>query len=539
MDAEPSALDRLAAHAHDSHVVVVGGGIGGLVAALECAKVGIRVTLIEAGTRLGGAVRTVDLGGVRVDLGAEGYATRGGAVRRLVDELGLSDAVVPTSPRAEWIAGLPGGPAPVPEATLRGIPENPWDESVRRLIGWRGAWRAYLDRIRPPLTIGQERSLGRLVRTRMGDLVLDRIVAPLSVGGFAIDPDDVDVEAVVPGLNAALTRTGSLAGAVMQLRADRARDRRKSSERNAGTTRSDAGLESLDGGMSVLVDALEQRLRALDVSIVTGVRVAGLERRDGRWIVELDAGPDPATDSDTAAVDTTAETATAMADDDPAAAHGPVLSADQVVIATGAADAHRLLRAHVPDLGPTRTTALEVLTLVVRSPALSAAPRATAVYPIAGTAAAASVTDSAARWPWMRTAPDVHALKVTFGGPGAPPVIAEIDDDAAAAQALAEAAALRGVALDGSTLLAAHRERYLQPDPASALGHAERTETARAAIHRVDGLAVVGAWLAGTGLAQVVRDAVDEVERVRRTALWGFADQHPADGHPAGEHPAG
>lgn len=44
MDAEPSALDRLAAHAHDAHVVVVGGGIGGLVAAHECAKVGIRVT---------------------------------------------------------------------------------------------------------------------------------------------------------------------------------------------------------------------------------------------------------------------------------------------------------------------------------------------------------------------------------------------------------------------------------------------------------------------------------------------------------------
>lgn len=524
MDAEPSALDRLAAHAHDAHVVVVGGGIGGLVAALECAKVGIRVTLIEAGTRLGGAVRTVDLGGLRVDLGAEGYATRGGAVRRLVDELGLSDAVVPTAPRAEWIAGLPGGPVPVPEATLRGIPENPWDESVRRLIGWRGAWRAYLDRIRPPLTIGQERSLGRLVRTRMGDLVLDRIVAPLSVGGFAIDPDDVDVEAVVPGLNAALTRTGSLAGAVMQLRADRARDRRKSSERDAGTIRSDAGLESLDGGMSVLVEALEQRLRALDVRIVTGARVAGLERRDEHWIVELDAGPDPAADADTAGI----EADPAAANVDPAAAPGPLVSADQVVIATGAADAHRLLREHVPDLEATRTTALEVVTLVVRSPALSAAPPATAVYPIAGAAPAASVTDSTARWSWMRPEPDVHVLKMTFGGPGSSTTTADLDDDGAAAQALAAAAALRGVALDGSTLLAAHRERYLQPDPASALGHAERTETARAAIHRVDGLAVVGAWLAGTGLAQVVPDAVGEAERVRRTALWGSADEHPA-----------
>ena len=125
---EPTPLDDLAAHAHETHVVVVGGGIGGLVAALACAKVGIRVTVLEASDRLGGAVRTVDLAGLRVDVGAEGYATRGGAVRGLVDELDLTDAVVPTAPRAEWISGLPGGAAPVPEATVRGIPENPWDD---------------------------------------------------------------------------------------------------------------------------------------------------------------------------------------------------------------------------------------------------------------------------------------------------------------------------------------------------------------------------------------------------------------------------
>lgn len=492
VDADTSALDDLAAHAHDSHVVVIGGGIGGLVAALECAKVGIRVTLLEEDTALGGAIRTHELAGVRVDLGAEGWATRGGAVRRLVDELGLGGAVVPTAPRAEWIAGLPDGAAPVPAATLRGIPENPWDESVRRIIGWRGAWRAYLDRIRPPLTIGQERSLGKLVRTRMGEAVLERIVAPLSVGGFAIDPDDVDVEAVVPGLNAALTRTGSLAGAVMQLRADRASAAKKGRP-------ADAGLESLDGGMSRLVDALDERLRALEVRIGTGTRVLGVQRAAGQWIIETDAGED----------------------DDPV---GP---ADQIVVATGAADAHRLLGALVPELAEPATTALEVVTLVVRSPALTAAPIATAVYSVPGREGAASVTDSTARWPWMQTAPDVHVLKVSFGGPGTRPATADLDDRAAAALALAEVSAARGVALDGDALLASHRGRYRQPDPVSALGHAERTEAARSAIHGVDGLAVVGAWLAGTGLAQVVPDAAHEAERVRRTALWGSPDERP------------
>ncbi|MET0830046.1 MAG: FAD-dependent oxidoreductase [Microbacterium sp.] len=486
---DPAPLDDLAAHAHDTHVVVVGGGIGGLVAALACAKIGIRVTLIEASERLGGALRTEEVGGVRVDLGAEGYATRGGAVRALVDELGLADAVDPTSPRAEWIGGLPGGAAPLPGETVRGIPENPWDERVRRMIGWRGAWRAYLDRLRPPLTIGQERSLGTLVRTRMGELVLDRLVAPLSLGAFAIHPDDVDVEIVAPGLSAALTRAGSLAGGVAQLRAA-----------SAGRPKGE-GLEGIEGGVSRLVDGLHERLRTLGARVVVGTPVDALELRDdGRWTVAVVVGSEVHIDA-----------------------------ADHVVVATGAADAHRLLAAHVPSLDPMPVTPLEVVTLVVSSPELDAAPPRTAVYPVSGSSAAASVTDSTARWPWIRRAagPGVRVLKVTFGGPGAPPATAPLGDAAAADLAVAAASALLGVPLEAGRVLGSHRARYLQPPPVSALGHREAVEAARRSIHAVPGLAVVGAWVAGTGIAQVVPDALAEAERVRRAVLWGSADEHP------------
>ena len=464
---EPTPLDDLAAHAHETHVVVVGAGIGGLVAALACAKVGIRVTVLEASDRLGGAVCTVDLAGLRVDVGAEGYATRGGAVRSLVDELDLTDAVAPTAPRAEWISGLPSGAAPVPEATVRGIPENPWEESIRRVIGRRGTWRAYLDRLRPPLTIGQERSLGRLVRTRMGEVVLDRLVAPLSLGGFSIHPDDVDVELVAPGLNAALTRTGSLAGAVMQLRADR------------GSKPAGDGLEGIDGGMSRIVDALHDRLRTLGAEVRLNSPVGALEGRDdGRWAVRIGAaGPPDAHEVD----------------------RGEIDIADAVILAAGADDAPRLLAAVVPALERTPVTELEVVTLVVESAALADAPARTAVYPVPGTAVAASVTDSTARWPWMRQETDrrTHVLKVTFGGPGAEPATAVLDDRAAAALALAEASALLEVPLGADQLRGSHRARWSQPPPVSALGHAEAADAARSAIHSIPGLAVVGAWISG------------------------------------------
>ncbi len=512
MDDAPETLDALAAHAHDTSVVVIGGGIGGLVAALECAKIGMRVTVVEASDRLGGALWTTEVGGLAIDLGAEGYATRGGAVRRLVDELGLTDAVTGPDPRAEWIAGLPDGPAALPAGTIRGIPENPWDESVRRLIGWRGTWRAYVDRLRPPLTIGQEHSLGRLVRTRMGAAVLERLVAPLSLGAFAIHPDDVEVEAVAPGLSSALTRTGSLAGGVAQLRAAR---------RRAGD--GGEGFEGIDGGMSRLVDALHARLAELGARVVLGMPVPEIgSRTDGRWSVGTDAGS-PAASGGTDG----GERGDPVEAGDPGDPGDPGIDpADAVIVATGAAETFRLLIGAVPSLEPFPVTELEVLTLVVSSPELTAAPRRTAVYPVRGQAIAASVTDATARWPWVRRAAgdDMHVLKVTFGGPGMAPATATLDDAAAAELAVAQASALLDVPLDPARVRGSHRARYAQPLPVSAIGHRAAVDAARSAIHAVPGLAVVGASVAGTGIAQVVPDALGEAERVRRRALWGSSE---------------
>jgi oxygen-dependent protoporphyrinogen oxidase len=164
---------------------------------------------------------------------------------------------------------------------------------------------------------------------------------------------------------------------------------------------------------------------------------------------------------------------------------------------------------------------------VVDSAALADAPARTAVYPVPGTAVAASVTDSTARWPWMRrrAQPRTRVLKVTFGGPGTPPATAALDDRAAAALALAEASVLLDAPLEAAQLLGSHRARWSQPPPVSALGRADAADAARSAIHAIPGLAVVGAWVAGTGLAQVVPDAIGESERIRRRALWGDADE--------------
>ncbi|MCR2793399.1 protoporphyrinogen oxidase [Microbacterium sp. zg.Y625] len=488
----------LVAHAHDTRIVVVGGGVAGLVAALECAKVGMQVTVLEASDRLGGVVRSAEVDGVSVDVGAESFATRGGTVAALVTELGLQHAIVAPDAAGAWVAGLPGGAAaPLPAGGILGIPANPFSDDVRRVIGWRGAWRAYLDRLRPPLTIGHERSLGALVRRRMGQAVLDRLVAPVTTGVYSARPDDIDVDLAAPGLNNALTRTGSLQGAVAQLRGGRA-------------VVPGQAVQGLDGGMTRLVDALVERLTDLGVELRVGAPAREIVRDGDAWAVVVD----PATGDGSPAAPAAADSATP--------APGDRVPAHAVIVATPEAQARHLL-APVSSLDPGSVTApvVEIVTLVVDAPELDVAPRGTGVLTVPGSHTAKALTHATAKWQWLREATPHHILRVSFGAQGEAPATEALDDDAAAALALSEAAALLGVPLQPSQLRASHRERYVQSQPAAVIGRAAVSAAGRAAVHAVPGLAVVGAWLSGTGLAQVVPDAIAEAERVRREALWG------------------
>jgi oxygen-dependent protoporphyrinogen oxidase len=490
-DTEPQDdLDALAAAARSRRVVVIGGGIAGIVAALECAQVGLQVTLLEASDRLGGAIRTIRVDGLDLDAAVEGWSARNGAVRALATGLGLEDAIAPAADSSAWIAGLPGiGAAPLPAHTIAGVPENPWDESVRRVIGWSGTWRAYLDRMRPPLTIGKERSLGRLVRSRMGDAVVDRLVAPVSLGVYGTHPDGIDVEIVAPGLSTALTRTGSLSGAVADLRVGGA----------AGPV-----LEGLEGGMSRLLDAARARLAELGADVRLRSQAIGLERHeDGVWSIASASASDPDAEAD----------------------GEPVLAADFVILAVPEPEARRLCAPVVPALdapvgGP---QAVEVVTLVVHEPALDGAPRGSAVYPVPGTHRAVGLTHSTVRWPWLAAAagPGIHVLRVAFGTAADAPATAALDDAAAFELARTEASALLGVEL--RDVRGAARAAFDPARPGSALGQAAAAAAARGAIRNQGGLAAVGGWLAGSGLAQVVADAVAETERVRRQALFGSA----------------
>ncbi len=90
------------------HVAVIGGGLAGITAALDCADAGARVTLLEVRPRLGGAVYSFERDGLRIDNGQHVFLRCFHAYRALLTRLG-SEHGVRLQPRLEIPLVRPGG----------------------------------------------------------------------------------------------------------------------------------------------------------------------------------------------------------------------------------------------------------------------------------------------------------------------------------------------------------------------------------------------------------------------------------------------
>jgi squalene-associated FAD-dependent desaturase len=89
------------------NVVVVGGGVAGIVAALDCAAAGASVTLVEVRPRLGGAAYSIERDGLWLDNGQHVFLRCCSAYRALLAKIG-SDELVELQPRLEIPVLAPG-----------------------------------------------------------------------------------------------------------------------------------------------------------------------------------------------------------------------------------------------------------------------------------------------------------------------------------------------------------------------------------------------------------------------------------------------
>ncbi|WP_353616663.1 FAD-dependent oxidoreductase [Arthrobacter sp. AQ5-05] len=494
--------------------VVIGGGISGLVAARELAISGHRVQVHEASAAFGGCVGVHEVAGLRLDAGAESFATRSTAVADLLGELGLGDDIVTPEPGGAWLylkRGHESVAQPLPATGILGIPGDPWAEEVRSAVGRAGALRAAADLITPvsKKITGGQMSLGALVRSRMGSAVLENLVTPVVSGVYSADPDTLDVDAIAPGLRAAVLKHGSLARAVAAMRA---------------AAPAGSAVASVVGGMNQLTTALLADLKSAGVELHANSAVVALEPREGTsgFRVLLADAPAPAAAKHVRPGRAGKPPAEAAPVPEVPPAPREVL-AERVVVATGGTVAVDLLvgidtafATHRPAAG----AGISLVTLVIDKPELDDAPRGTGllVAPTADNVGAKALTHATAKWQWLgdESGPGSHVLRLSYGRLNdVASALVNADDASLRNAALVDASALLGQPITAGDVLGFDVVRYSGALPFATTGHARRVAAIREIASAHPGLEVVGAWLAGTGLAAVVNDTR---KRLRITA---------------------
>lgn len=482
--------------------VVIGGGVAGLVWALDATEAGYAVTVCERADRFGGAVRSEPLGPVVVDVGAESFALTRPDVLDLAQRLGLGDAVErPANHQAHVLSD--GRLLPLPPGVL-GIPADPAD--IARLLGSDVAARAQ-DRDSAPVPVEPAVSLGRLVRERLGDEVADVLVDPVIAGVHATHADDAELASVAPSLHTAMLTHGGLMAGVRALR--------------GALGPAGAPVATFDGGMGRLVERLCAELLARGATLRTDATVTALQH-DGTWQVRC--GGDVLV-ADVLCLALPAGPATALLATAPLTAHAATAArtvAEQLT-ALPTTDAVVLVSLLLEDAALTRAGApvgSGVLVADTLSPDTSDAPGTSWEPPGVGTddvLRAKALTHASAKWAWLagRLPADHHVVRLSFGGTHALPSATE---QALVAAAAREVGRLLGDAVDagtgaGTTVRAACVTRWDGALSRPVIGRRSRLVTIDAAVEDLPRLALVGSAVAGNGLAGVVGRSRAEAAR--------------------------
>ncbi|WP_347057234.1 protoporphyrinogen oxidase [Blastococcus sp. HT6-30] len=447
-----------------TRLVVVGAGITGLAAAFEWRRrrPDDEIVVVEAGDRIGGKLDRIRLAGTWYDTGPEALLGRVPEAVGLVEALGWGDRLVaPATTQASVV--LPEGRFPLPAGTVLGVPASA--DGLDGVLTPTGVARVRAEVELPPLSLPDgDVAVGGLLRERLGDEVVDRLVEPLLGGVYAGRADELSLAATMPALAAQVRGAGSVLEAA-------------AAARDAGSrSRFDADgpvFVTVDAGIGALPAALVEAARA-EVRLRTPAH--GLRRTAGGFEVSVGTAAAP-----------------------------EVLTADAVILTAPATKAARLLGEVAPRaVDPLRGIPYASMAVVAIAFPVQDVPAGSGllVPPVTGRLVK-GVTVSSAKWPHLAGG-EALLVRSSVGRFGDESQLQRSDEELAA-DVVADVAELLG--LSRPEPLETRVARWGGGLPQYLVGHPERVAAARAAVGEVPGLAVAGAAYEGVGVPACIRDA--------------------------------
>jgi protoporphyrinogen/coproporphyrinogen III oxidase len=242
--------------------LVVGAGISGLTAAFGLQKAGISTLIVEAASRPGGVIRSVQRDGYLLECGPQSFSGNANITAmcrdlQILDERIFAD---PKAPRYILIDGklqnVPMGPGLIVSPLLGG--------GTRSAMLWD-----LLGKSCPP---EPDESIADFVRRKFSATLLDRLVGPFVSGIYAGDPEKLSLRAAFPILYEVEAKSGSVIRGMFAVMKDR--------KVKAGDTPGEKStLQSFRQGNEALIHALA---RKLGEHLVCDVELSSIEALDPR-----------------------------------------------------------------------------------------------------------------------------------------------------------------------------------------------------------------------------------------------------------------
>jgi oxygen-dependent protoporphyrinogen oxidase len=247
--------------------IIVGGGISGLSAAYEFAKVGQPAILLEARPRLGGVIETETVEGCVLEGGPDSFLAAKPAGLDLIREVGLGSELIGSNDKSRVTYLVRDGRlVPMPDGLLMMVPTRILPMVATSLISWKTKVRMGLEYFRrPPAEEMPDRSVADFITDHYGRETVDYLAEPLLSGVYGGSVDRLSVNSVLTRFVELERQYGSLTRGVLAAKRNR--------EKTPGNGTA-ALFQTLKGGLAQLTGELESRIRGkIDIRHATAESV--------------------------------------------------------------------------------------------------------------------------------------------------------------------------------------------------------------------------------------------------------------------------
>jgi protoporphyrinogen/coproporphyrinogen III oxidase len=448
--------------------VVLGAGISGLACAYALQKGRQNVLVVEAASRPGGVIQSIENDGYLLERGPQSFSGTP-LLYELCADLGLSEQLVEAPHAAPRFVLLGGKLVPVPMSPAAFLSSG--------LLGWRTKFAVLTEVLRTSRPPNRDESIAAFTRRKFSAQLLDRLVDPFVCGIYAGDSERISLRAAFPSIYEAEKSSGSVVRGMFRLtKTSKVAVAQSQPRRRPSLLSFRSGNESLT---NALADRLGSNLRCnIDVRDICRTETGFLVRSKNLGASEE-------------------------------------IACERLVVATPSNVAACLLEQSVPRAVPSlREIAyvpVAVVSLGYRREQVRhslngfgfLAPRSSGIRTL-GTVWNSSL--------FRGRAPQNQVLLTSFVGGATDASVVDLSDDALSTLVHTELAPL--FAISGQPVMS-HVSLYRRAIPQYNLGHTERLQTIRKSANQVPCLWLTGNYWRGPAVGSCIEHALEVAEQVR------------------------